>query len=200
MYLGNAYSKLYKKKEAQHYLSKALTISIQIGNKERIKDCYMHLSSLDSANGNYKGAFENHKLFIAYRDSLNNEETQLKSLQASMQFDFDKKELAAKAAQEKKDVVVAEEKRRQKTVTLLVFCVLILVVIFSFFLFNRFKITNKQKLIIEKQKIDVDKAYEELHEKNKQVMDSINYASRIQNALLASEKYIGNTLNRLNKK
>jgi hypothetical protein len=46
----------------------------------------------------------------------------------------------------------------------------------------------------------VDHAYEELHEKNKEVMDSIRYAKRIQTALITSEKYIANSLKRLMKK
>ncbi|MBC7865363.1 MAG: hypothetical protein IAF38_20475, partial [Bacteroidia bacterium] len=48
----------------------------------------------------------------------------------------------------------------------------------------------KQKKIIEEQKIKVDEAFEKLHEKNKEVMDSIYYARRIQRALITSEKYI----------
>ena len=78
--------------------------------------------------------------------------------------------------------------------------VLLLVLVFSLFLLNRFRITQRQKLVIEEQKVLVDKAYENLHEKNKEVMDSINYASRIQRALLPSQKYIANNLIRLRKK
>ena len=76
---------------------------------------------------------------------------------------------------------------------------LVLVGVFAAFMFNRFRITKRQKNIIEKQKVLVDKAYEELHEKNKEVMDSIRYAKRIQTALITSEKYIENALNRLMK-
>ncbi|HXU27209.1 MAG TPA: hypothetical protein VN698_08250, partial [Bacteroidia bacterium] len=75
--------------------------------------------------------------------------------------------------------------------------ILLVVIVFSLFLYKRFKITHKQKELIEKQKILVDKAYEELHERNKEVMDSIHYAKRIQTALITSEKYIQNSLNKL---
>ena len=37
-----------------------------------------------------------------------------------------------------------------------------------------------------------------LDEKNKEVLDSIHYAKRIQTALLTSEKYIDRKLNQLN--
>jgi flagellar biosynthesis regulator FlaF len=64
-------------------------------------------------------------------------------------------------------------------------------------MYQRFKITQKQKQVIEEQKILVDKAYDSLQEKNKEVTDSILYARRIQQALITSEKYIENALNKL---
>ena len=66
-------------------------------------------------------------------------------------------------------------------------------------MYKRFKITQKQKQVIEEQKQKVDDAYNLLHEKNKEVMDSIMYARRIQQALITSEKYIENALNKLMK-
>jgi tetratricopeptide (TPR) repeat protein len=195
--LGDVYTKLKKPKDAEMYLNKALMLSKSVGFKERIKDCYEHLVRLDSSTANYRGAFENHKLYIAYRDSIDNEETKKQSLQASIQYEFDKKEIAAKAEQEKKDVITKQDKQKQKIVISLVSIVLGLVVVFSFFLYSRFRITNRQKLIIEKQKVQVDAAFLSLNQKNKEVMDSINYAGRIQKALLSSEKYISKTINRL---
>jgi len=61
-------------------------------------------------------------------------------------------------------------------------------------------VIEQQKRTIEEQKALVDKAYAELQEKNKEVMDSIYYAKRIQAALITSEKYIENAFNRLMKK
>jgi hypothetical protein len=60
-------------------------------------------------------------------------------------------------------------------------------------------VTQKQKGIIENQKVLVDEAFAQLEEKNNEVMDSIHYAKRIQTALMPNEKYIEKTLNRLSK-
>ena len=120
------------------------------------------------------------------------------------QFEVEKKEAELKvkseAERDKLKAISLEEKKRQQVIIYAVIGVLVLVLFFSLFLFNRFRITQRQKVIIEKQKEHVDQAYEKLHEKNKEVMDSINYASRIQRALLSSEKYIANQLNRMMKK
>ena len=196
---GQLYIKLLKIKEAQDYLNKALQLSKEIGSKDAIKETYEDMAVLDSLMGNYKAAFEHHKLYILYRDSLNNEETKKKSLQTSMQYEFDKKEFASKAEQDKLDAITTEEKKKQQIVIYAVAGLLVLVGVFAIFIYNRFRITNRQKVIIEKQKQKVDEAYNLLHEKNKEVMDSIHYAKRIQTALITSEKFITNSLNRLMK-
>ena len=56
---------------------------------------------------------------------------------------------------------------------------LFLTVIFAIFLFNRFQVTNKQKQIIET--------------KNKEITDSINYAQRIQQAILPQRQIFQNS-------
>ncbi len=71
--------------------------------------------------------------------------------------------------------------------------------VFSIFLYKRFRIIYKQKNIIVEQIFLVDDAYDKLHEKNKEVMDSNNYAQRIQTALINSEKYIARNLKKLQK-
>ena len=56
--------------------------------------------------------------------------------------------------------------------------------IFLIFVFNRLRVTRKQKAVIEEQKEEVELAHNELEEKNKEITDSIQYAKRIQNAIL----------------
>jgi hypothetical protein len=74
---------------------------------------------------------------------------------------------------------------------------LALVAIFAGFIFRALRITRKQKQIIEEQKLavehqkaEVETAKHIIEEKNKDIMDSIHYAKRIQISLLPTEKYI----------
>ncbi|MGZ3867342.1 MAG: hypothetical protein ACXVC2_12570, partial [Bacteroidia bacterium] len=113
--------------------------------------------------------------------------------------EFEKKELAAKARQDQLNVINEEEKRQQQIVTFSVIGGLLLTLVFSVFMYRRFRLTRKQKVLIEEQKKMVDEAYAQLHEKNKEVMDSINYASRIQRALLPTDKAISLHISKLKK-
>ncbi|MGZ4064924.1 MAG: hypothetical protein ACXVP0_18245, partial [Bacteroidia bacterium] len=87
---------------------------------------------------------------------------------------------------------------RQQLIIYAVGAVLLIVIVFSGVLLNRFRIAQQQKKIIEEQKVLVDDAYAKLHEKNREVIDSILYARRIQRALLTSETYIERNLKKLN--
>ena len=74
---------------------------------------------------------------------------------------------------------------------------LILVLIFAGFMYNRFKVTNRQKLVIENQNVIVERQKHIIEEKHKEVLDSIRYAKRIQDALLTSQAYIERSIKRL---
>jgi hypothetical protein len=64
-------------------------------------------------------------------------------------------------------------------------------------MYNRFKVTQKQKIVIEQQKAVVEKAHVLLEEKNEEIIASIRYAKRIQDALMTSQKYITRNIERL---
>ncbi|MHB8260277.1 MAG: tetratricopeptide repeat protein [Bacteroidia bacterium] len=181
--IGALYTKLHKTKEAQDYLNKGLALSKEIGSKEDIKESYAGLAKLDSAMGNYKAAFEHHKLFIIYRDSLNNEETQKKTIQSQMTYDFEKKEAVTKAQHD-------AETKQQKIITWSVGAGFLLVLVFAGYVYRSLRIAKKQKQLI-------DKAYKELREKHEEIQASIRYAKRIQNAMLTPLRYINDSLNRL---
>jgi len=66
-------------------------------------------------------------------------------------------------------------------------------------MYNRFKITQKQKRIIESQKHLVEHQKQIVDEKQREILDSIHYARRIQMALIPSEKIVASIINRLKK-
>jgi tetratricopeptide (TPR) repeat protein len=199
--LGYIYFKQKNNALALTYATKSLVLAKEIGYVQRICNAENLLSKIDSAKGNGMGALMHYKQYITYRDSIVNTENRKASIQKQLQYEFEKKELATKAAQDKLDTLHAQEKQKQRIIMYAIIGLLLLVIVFAMFMYTRFRITKRQKIIIEKQKQLVDKAYDQLHEKNKEVMDSIRYAKRIQNALITPEKYISNSLNKLmNKK
>jgi len=182
--------------KAKVLLEKALKLSLAIGYKEATKICYKSLSSVDSVQGNYKSSFLNFKNYILYLDSLTNEENTKQMVQTQMQYEFDKKEATTKAEQEKKDVISLAEKKKQQVFILLISIVLLLVGIFAVFIFRSLKTTQKKKKIIQEQKYIVEHQKHLVEEKQKEIIDSINYAKRIQLSILPNDKYIERNLNK----
>ncbi|MFI5204006.1 MAG: PP2C family protein-serine/threonine phosphatase, partial [Flavobacteriales bacterium] len=92
--------------------------------------------------------------------------------------------------EKKRDLVLAQKNAqidKEKTERYALYGGLGLIVVFSIFMVNRFRVTNRQKKIIEEQKLVVE-------EKQVEVMDSIKYAKRIQDALLKEENHISDHL------
>jgi len=67
------------------------------------------------------------------------------------------------------------------------------VLLFSILIFRSLQINRRDKKLISEQK-------ENLELKNKEVLDSIHYAKRIQTTLLPNEKYVEKTIGRLRTK
>ena len=67
-----------------------------------------------------------------------------------------------------------------------IFCLLISL-LFGAISYYRMRVSRSKNLTIEKQKIDLSNQKLALLEANKEVMDSINYAQRIQNSILIPE-------------
>lgn len=208
--IGIVYTKQKKHEEARRYLNKARDLSIQIGFLECLQNTYSGLAELDSAVGDFKSAFANRKLHVLYHDSLDNEETKRKTIQSQMAYEFGKKEAVAEAEHKKEmqnqQTLQEEKSRKQKVIITFVAFGLLLLLIFAAFVFRSLRVTrrqkdliNSQKELVEHQKKEVERQKNILEEKQKEIIDSITYARRIQRSLFPTELYLEKTLNRLKK-
>ena len=114
-------------------------------------------------------------------------------MQVEMQYDFDKKESQAKADQSKKDVVAETTRKRQSIILGSAIAGLLLVLIFALYIYRSLIQKKKANGEIIKQKNIIE-------EKQKDILDSIYYAKRIQQSLLPTDKYIDKNIKRLRNK
>lgn len=192
--LGVVYFKMKDITKAKKHLNTGLVLAKQIGSKSSISDIYKHLAMVDSLSNNYASAFSNYKLYIAYKDSLVNQASAEKISQLQSDFENDKIEQIKKREEEQKEALRKDREYQQKVILYSISGGLILVLVFFLFLFRSYQ--QKQKInnelivkndIIEKQKHIVE-------EKQTEILDSINYAKRIQYSLLASDKLLKENL------
>jgi serine phosphatase RsbU (regulator of sigma subunit) len=118
-----------------------------------------------------------------------------------MNYDFDKKEAATKAKQDKKDVFATADKKRQQLFLLFLVVLALSIAIIAIIIFRGLQQSKKAKKVIElqrdeitQQKETVEKQKVLVEEKQKEIVDSITYAKRIQYTLLANKQLMDNNL------
>ena len=191
--------------KALEYLDSSLYFSKINNYIESVSDNYLlkstiltSFSELESLSLNEKlnltqQALESFKLHKTFSDSIFNKEVLNNTVKQQLNFEFDKKEAQLKIEQEKKEVIANANKKRQQLFIWFLLSIIIAVTIISILVFRTLRTTKKQKHIIEKQK-------ELVEQKQKEILDSIHYAKRIQDAILTPLSYIDRNLKRLKSK
>jgi serine phosphatase RsbU (regulator of sigma subunit) len=180
----------------------SLKLAQEIGALVDIRDAAetLYLAYLKKAD--FRRSLDMYVLYAESKDSIASEENLSEVVRQEYKFAYETKALQdslLKVEEKKLDQAELEaekaksDKRKQQSLFLLIG--LLLAVVFGFFIYNRLRLTNKQKTIIESQKVQVLEAFEKLEEKNKEVLDSITYAKRIQSAILPSEELVKQCLN-----
>ena len=190
--IGSLYTYTKKYAESEKYLLNALTLSREIGAVDYEREFEENLSDLYSKTNRFQLALEHYKKATELKDTLFSTDKNKEITRKEMNYEFEKKEAAQKAEQEKQTAVAEADKKKQHVILYLVIGGLLMVLLFAGFISRALRITRRQKKLIEKQKQLVE-------EKQKEILDSIHYARRIQTALLPTEKYIDKTLKRLMK-
>jgi serine phosphatase RsbU (regulator of sigma subunit)/Tfp pilus assembly protein PilF len=195
--LGRIYSEQGDISQALSCGEKGLAIAEEIGLPELIHLNANLLSQVYEKQGKHNKALEMYKLHIQMRDSINNEATQKATVQQQAKYKYEKQKAVDDAEHDKQIAIEQEAKEKQTILTYATGGGVGLVGIFLIFVFNRLRVTRKQKNIIETQKQEVEKqkevvelAHHELEEKNQEIMDSITYAKRIQSAILPPAKVV----------
>jgi serine phosphatase RsbU (regulator of sigma subunit)/TPR repeat protein len=185
--LGNIYFARRDYAKALTHGQLGLAISQQIGNPDRIRVAAKLLSDVYSAQKQPGPAFGMYKLYIQMRDSISNQEAEKAAIEKRFQYEYEKKAAAdsVRIAEEKK--VSEAQHVKERTQRYALYGGLLLMLVFALFMLNRFKVTHKQKLLIENQKALVE-------EKQKEMLDSITYAKKIQQAVLKEEEHVSKHL------
>jgi serine phosphatase RsbU (regulator of sigma subunit)/Tfp pilus assembly protein PilF len=171
--IGELYKEQKQYDSAFANVIQSLQIAKSIRDQEMISANHLTLSDLYSRQGNYKEAYQHHLLFYALTDSLLNEKITGQISDLSVKYETEKKELQIKSLKQEK-LLKETQITHQKIINYFIASCLILVLGTAFFIFKNYR---------EKKKLS-----ESLSEKNKDITDSINYAKKIQTAILPKDE------------
>lgn len=199
--LGYVYYEQKNYKTALLYSDSSLSLSRESGFPKKIKAAENLLSKIYYATGNYKAAFDHYKEFILYRDSIVNNENRKAGLKNQFKYEYEKKAIVDSVRVNEEKKVISAKLNEERTKNYALYGGLFLVLLFSGFMVNRFRVTSKQKKIIEIKEQETQKQNEIItyqkhlvEEKHKEIKDSINYAERIQRSFLATTELLNANL------
>ena len=180
--------------EAKKNFNKGYQLGHSINSKELQKRALEGLKEVYYVEENYKKAFELQKEYHQLVDSLYGKHIRDELITNEISGKFNNKIIKDSIALSQRELFHKEELKHQQKIqeqknsrntlikTFLIF-VLIMTVVLLFILYKRFKEKKKSNVIILSQK-------EELQQKQMEIVDSINYAKHLQDAILPSKSTI----------
>jgi len=182
------------------YFNTATEKAKSINNEYLIKMCYYNTAFTFDKQGKYKEAFENLYQYVAINDSLSRKDMMEKLAEMAEKYESDKKEKEILLLNEEK--LVAEQKNKiqelenkqqrvdlDRSNTIIWFSSggLLLLILLAVLLVNRNRIKQKANLLLTQQKAEILEKSQIIEEKNNDILDSILYAKRIQDAIFREE-------------
>jgi serine phosphatase RsbU (regulator of sigma subunit)/TPR repeat protein len=200
-------TKQYRK--ALPVYQKSMILCEKLGNPLNIKDAAEGLSICYEELNQPKKSLDAYKLFKQMTDSLINQGNTKKLTQQSMQYDFDKEKAVTQAETEKQKLEQEQELQKQQYLTYLFIGGFIMLLAVALLIYKNNKTKQKANKLLAEQNNEIETQAEELQQNNeelnttldlvsiqkaeiehshKHITASINYAKRIQTAILPSEK------------
>ncbi len=211
MNIANFYLREGDYPESMKNLESSLSIAKGIKAKTIILPCYLLISEVSEQMGNINKAYEYHKYYTSIKDSIMDEESAqiIEELQAKYQFEKNQKEIELLNKDRQIQKVEITKQKTQKYAFLIGFSLMVLFLLVVFYSYRKIKtqkivIENKNEILnqqneeittqkdeIEAQRDEIEAQRdlviiqkEKIEEIHKDVTDSINYAKRIQEAVL----------------
>jgi tetratricopeptide (TPR) repeat protein len=175
---------------------KAKASRLMMQRYEILGECY-------EAVNDYKKAYKFRTLYGQMKDSIFNLETVKQLNELTEKFGTEKKEkkiLELQKNNAESKLKEEQTKRESQRNTIIFGCIIALVLVILVFIYISFLQKKKAngELTIKNEQIERQNVLLEV--KQKEILDSIHYAKRIQDSLLPTEKYIGKKVSELQKK
>ncbi|MBK8925828.1 MAG: tetratricopeptide repeat protein [Crocinitomicaceae bacterium] len=195
--MGLAYLDLGNYSKAIEYCQKAYEIATQSESILAQKESCYCLYEANKKIGNTASALQYHEDYVTHRNALEDAEKRVELLKTDFQFNLDRQHLQdsltySSAQQLERERFETKLEKKQITQYVLFGGILFCLVLGAFILRSYFR-KKKDAEIISNQKREVELQKHIVEEKNKEITDSINYAKRIQDAILPSTILLENT-------
>jgi serine phosphatase RsbU (regulator of sigma subunit) len=174
--IGLVYMDGKKYNEALRYLDSSIVIAKNTKAFESLQEIYATVSEAYKKQNNIEKSFEYFQLSAAAKDSLINQTRDKQFIEMSTKYDTEKKEAENK--------LLKTEGEKQRAVLFGIGIGLILVVLLAYFIYRNYKVQQKANVLLGEQNTEIKEQKHIIEEKQKEILDSIAYAKKLQEAIL----------------
>ena len=175
--IGDIYYNKGNYDRAIKYNTRALNIAQEIGAEMHIKDIAHSLYKIYKDIGKSQPALEMYELYTVTKDSIESDETQREVIRQEYKYEYEKQALADSLAFAKEQAVSDANLEKSRIQQYALYGGLILLMAFLAFIYNRYRLTHDQKLIIADQNEEITTALETLKVAQAQLVQSEKMAS-----------------------
>lgn len=171
------------------HATRALQMGTRLGLLNHVWDANVLLAEAYATKGDHKLSVKHYRDVVSLYDTLINSRAHTVIHEMEAKYESEKKEAEISKLNSQKKIHELELDRQEANISrqrwIMIFGALLIgcMIAFSFVVFRGYK---QKKRSNEK----LQSAYNTIEDKQKEILDSIHYARRIQNSLLPSEKYI----------
>ena len=183
--LAEALQNLKQYDKALEYLQRAMAISKELKDIEGLELGYKGLASIYALKNDYQHAYGYYIRFSDLKDSLFNTESSKQIQEMNAKYENGKKEQAILLLNKEKELSDSRAKKKN----ILLYAALagfMLLGGLAFMIYRSRQLMERTNRLLSLQKEEIARQKEIVELKNKEVTDSINYAQKIQQAILPS--------------
>ncbi len=185
-YRGDIFFDMNQTDSAIFYYEKSLDLARTVKFQSLVRFCLDRLTQLYAKQNNFKKAFSTIKSLKSYDDSVYTAQTASKI--ASLQVEFETEKKLQQIAEQKENL------KQQSFIQKLILFGLMLIAIFAFFVVLSLLKARKFNKLIAQQKLLAEQQKSIIEDKQHEIIDSITYALRLQQAILPPLDFINSNL------
>jgi serine phosphatase RsbU (regulator of sigma subunit) len=187
--IGEACAGMKKYDLAEKYYLESLRLSKIVGIKDITQEIYLMLSEFYEKKGDYKQTHVYFKMYAALKDSLLNKENSKLVTEMDTRYQSEKKQRQI----ELQHAELSKQKAELNKQRIIIFSALggvCLLLLLAFLMYNRYQLKQKANKKLETAYGEIEEKNKEIEKRNLQITDSIDYAKRIQEAILPDQEDI----------
>jgi serine phosphatase RsbU (regulator of sigma subunit) len=180
--MGVLYTGLKDYDKAIELFEKSVQISKDLGFKDQLKDNYSGLSQAYEEKGDDRAALTYYKLYKETYDSLFNEKNNQQINELNAKFDTER--------QKRDNEELTKENEFQVRKNLFMTAAIGLLLILVRVVWRNARRSKQANVLLQQQKNEISSQKKIVEEQHRDILDSINYAKRIQRAVLPTQEDI----------